>query len=61
MDGSIDLYSIINWTLPIARKYYSELSISTVKELYDLYKVDFELFAYSPQLYYDYANNNTDV
>ena len=24
-----------------------------MKKLYDIYKVDFEMFGYSPQMYYD--------
>ena len=32
-----------------------------VKKLYRIYKVDFEMFGYSPQLYYDYAENGVEV
>ena len=42
-------------TKELARKYFSQLSLDKVKKLYDIYKVDFEMFGYSPQLYYDYA------
>ena len=42
-------------TKELARKYFSQLSLDTVKKLYNIYKVDFEMFGYSPQLYYDYA------
>ena len=45
----------------LARKYFSQLSVNTVKKLYNIYKVDFEMFGYSPQLYYDYARNGTEV
>ena len=44
-------------TKELAKKYFSELSLGTVKKLYEVYKVDFEMFGYSPQLYYDYASN----
>ena len=42
-------------TKELAKKYFSELSLGTVKKLYEAYKVDFEMFGYSPQLYYDYS------
>ena len=45
----------------LARKYFSQLSLDTVKKLYDIYKVDFEMFGYSPRLYYGYAKNGADV
>ena len=38
-----------------ARKYFRELKIETVKKLYEVYKVDFEMFGYSPLLYYNNA------
>ena len=48
-------------TKELAKKYFSQLSLSTVKKLYNVYKVDFEMFGYSPQLYYQYARNGADV
>ena len=45
----------------LARKYFSQLSLDTAKKLYNIYKVDFEMFGYSPQLYYGYAKNGEDV
>ena len=41
-----------------AKDYFSQLSRDTVKRLYNLYKADFELFEYSPEMYYNYAYNN---
>lgn len=41
-----------------AKKYFSQLSLDIVKKLYNVYKVDFEMFGYSPQMYYDYAVND---
>ena len=38
-----------------SRKYFSELKLKTVKKLYKIYQVDFEMFGYSPLSYYDYA------
>ena len=38
--------------------YFSQLSVETVRRLYNLYRVDFEMFGYSPDLYYHYAGND---
>ena len=43
-------------TRELAMKYFSELSLETVEKLYEVYKVDFEMFGYSPQLYYEYSH-----
>ena len=32
-------------------KYFSELNIETARRLHELYKVDFEMFDYSPDEY----------
>ena len=45
-------------TKTLAKKYFSDLDLGTVKDLYEIYKVDFEMFGYSPQMYYDYADND---
>jgi len=42
-------------TKSLAKKYFSELKTNTVKKLYHLYKVDFQLFQYSPDLYIQYS------
>ena len=39
----------------LARRYFSQLSLDTMQRLYQLYQVDFNMFGYSPQLYYDLA------
>ena len=44
-------------TEDLAKKYFSELDITMVKKLYDLYKVDFEMFDYSPDEYFKVAKN----
>ena len=63
----LKIYNLLKTTFPathvssggstkeLAKKYFSQLSLVTVKKLYSIYKVDFEMFGYSPQLYYDYA------
>jgi len=39
-------------TKRLTKKYFSELDINTVKKLYEVYKVDFEMFGYSPDSYF---------
>ena len=39
----------------LARTYFSQLSLDTMQRLYQLYQVDFNMFGYSPQLYYHLA------
>ena len=45
-------------TKDLARKYFSELDLATVKKLYKVYKVDFEMFGYTPDIYYDLAQQS---
>ena len=47
-------------TKELARKYFSQLNLDTVKKLYNIYQVDFEMFGYSPQWYYDIARSATE-
>ena len=42
-------------TKDLARIYFSEMDIDTVKRLYQLYKVDFEMFGYTPDEYFKIA------
>ena len=42
-------------TKSLAKKYIAELETNIVKKLYHLYKVDFELFQYNPDLYIQYS------
>ena len=42
----------------LAKKYFSDLDLNTVKDLYEIYKVDFEMFGYSPGKYFDLAAGN---
>ena len=44
--------------MSVCMNYFSQLSLDIVKKLYNVYKVDFEMFGYSPQMYYDYADND---
>ena len=44
-------------TSDLARKYFGQLDRRIVKKLYKLYKVDFEMFGYSPDLYLDLAKH----
>ena len=46
-------------TNELARKYFSELDIDTTKQLYELYKVDFEMFDYSPEEYFEISRNHS--
>ena len=39
----------------LARRYFSQLSLETMQRLYQLYQADFNMFGYSPQLYYHLA------
>ena len=48
-------------TNELARKYFSQLSLDTVKKLYNIYQVDFKMFGYSPQWYYDIAKIGPEV
>ena len=45
-------------TKDLARKYFSEMDIDTAKRLYQLYKVDFEMFGYSPDEYFKLARKS---
>ena len=42
-------------TAELARTYFSQLSLDSMQRLYQLYQVDFNMFGYSPQLYYHLA------
>jgi len=37
--------------------YFSQLNKATVQKLYKKLKLDFELFNYSPDIYYEYATS----
>ena len=39
----------------LARQYFGQLDRRTVDRLYRLYQVDFQMFGYSPDLYFSYA------
>ena len=42
-------------TSELAGNYFRQLDLRTVKKLYELYKVDFEMFGYSPDSYFNMA------
>lgn len=42
----------------LAKKYFSQLSAQQVQNLYDLYKLDHELFGYDIEPYLSYAKSN---
>ena len=45
-------------TKELARKHFEQLDVQTVDQLYEFYKVDFEMFGYSPEVYRSCANHN---
>ena len=45
-------------TKTLAKEYFSDLDLDTVKDLYEIYKVDFEMFGYSPDIYFKLAAEN---
>jgi len=45
-------------TRNLAQKYFSELDLKTVQELYKVYQVDFEMFGYSPDIYFNFARSH---
>ena len=42
-------------TYDLTKKYFSELDSVTVTKLYNIYKVDFEMFSYTPDMYFNAA------
>ena len=42
----------------LAKIYFGQLDRRTVNKLFRLYKVDFQMFGYSPDLYLGYAREN---
>ena len=46
-------------TKDLAKNYFSELDITIVMKLYEFYKVDFEMFDYSPDEYFKVAKNSS--
>ena len=47
-------------TKSLSRKYFSQLDKETIDELYSLFKVDFEMFGYRPDEFYEYARSATN-
>ena len=45
-------------TKTLTHKYFSLLELESIKKLYDLYKIDFELFDYNPVEYFQMAKKN---
>ena len=46
-------------TKDLAKNYFSELDVTMVKKLHEFYKVDFEMFDYSPDEYFKVAKNSS--
>ena len=46
-------------TKDLSKNYFSELDITIVMKLYEFYKVDFEMFDYSPDEYFKVAKNSS--
>ena len=42
-------------TYDLTKKYFSELDSVTATKLYNIYKVDFEMFSYTPDMYFNAA------
>ena len=42
----------------LSKEYFSTLDTETVVKLYNLLKVDFEMFGYSPDKYFQYTKQN---
>ena len=42
-------------TSKLARKYFGQLKRKEVKQLYELYRMDFQMFGYSPWIYFNTA------
>lgn len=40
-----------------SRIYFSQLNPAMVEKLYEKLRLDFELFDYSPEVYYEYATS----
>jgi len=45
-------------TKSLSEKYFSQLDLETVVKLYQVYKVDFQMFGYSPDKYYEFARSH---
>ena len=41
----------------VAMEYFNEVTKEDVEKLYELYKIDFQLFGYSPHLYVEAAKS----
>lgn len=39
----------------VAKKYFSQLTKSEIRQLYEMYKLDHEMFGYSPENFERYA------
>jgi len=41
----------------VAKKYFSQLTKKEVRQLYEMYKLDHEMFGYSPDVFEHYAKD----
>ena len=48
-------------SLELTRKYFSRLDKKAVRELERVYRVDFEMFQYSPEGYYSHGTENPTI
>ena len=44
-------------SVDVVKKYYSTLLKNEVRQLYEMYRLDHELFGYTPDLFIDYAQS----
>ena len=53
--GGDDKFSEGGGSKDLVRKYFSQLTKQQVLRLYEMYKIDHEMFNYDPQIYIDMA------
>ena len=44
-------------TKNLAKMYFSQLDIMTAMKLFEIYKVDFEMFGYKPDVYFEFTKS----
>ena len=44
-------------TKKLVKMYFSQLDIMTAMKLFEIYKVDFEMFGYKPDVYFEFTKS----